>query len=39
LQGTNFKIAKEMIDNSGLKLYLEEDLDKAAEKVVELGKN
>lgn len=38
LQGTNYEIAKKMIEESGLKLYLEEDLDKAAEKVVELGK-
>lgn len=37
LQGTNFEIAKNMINESGLKLFLEEDLDNAAEKVVELG--
>ncbi|GMM32576.1 succinate--CoA ligase (GDP-forming) subunit beta [Martiniozyma asiatica (nom. inval.)] len=38
LQGTNLDIAKEMIANSGLQLYMEDELDKAAEKVVELGK-
>lgn len=37
LQGTNFDIAKDMINQSGLQLYLEENLDTAAEKVVELG--
>ncbi|GME85300.1 unnamed protein product [Ambrosiozyma monospora] len=37
LQGTNFDIAKDMINESGLKLYLHEDLDEAAKKVVELG--
>ncbi|KAG7702792.1 hypothetical protein KL950_005061 [Ogataea haglerorum] len=38
LQGTNLDIAKKLISESGLKLYLFEDLDEAAEKVVELGK-
>ncbi|KAH3664246.1 hypothetical protein OGAPHI_004598 [Ogataea philodendri] len=38
LQGTNLDIAKKLISESGLKLYLFEDLDDAAEKVVELGK-
>lgn len=37
LQGTNMAQAKEMIDNSGLKLYAFEDLDPAAEKIVELA--
>ncbi|ODV88122.1 hypothetical protein CANARDRAFT_57443 [[Candida] arabinofermentans NRRL YB-2248] len=37
LQGTNFAIAKDLIENSGLQLHLFEDLDPAAEKVVELG--
>ncbi|KAM9897312.1 hypothetical protein OXX79_006960, partial [Metschnikowia pulcherrima] len=37
LQGTNMKQAKELIDNSGLKLYAYEDLDPAAEKIVELA--
>ena len=37
LQGTNFEIAKDMINKSGLKLYVEEDLDEAAKKAVELG--
>ncbi|CAH6721531.1 succinate--CoA ligase [ADP-forming] subunit beta, mitochondrial [[Candida] jaroonii] len=37
LQGTNMAKAKEMIDNSGLKLYAFEDLDPAAEKIVELA--
>lgn len=37
LQGTNFDIAKDMINKSGLQLYLQENLDEAAEKVVELG--
>lgn len=36
LQGTNMQQAKELIDNSGLKLYAFEDLDPAAEKIVEL---
>ncbi|WPK24942.1 hypothetical protein PUMCH_002241 [Australozyma saopauloensis] len=37
LQGTNMEKAKEMIDNSGLQLYAFEDLDPAAEKIVELA--
>ncbi|RLV90206.1 Succinyl-CoA ligase ADP-forming subunit beta mitochondrial [Spathaspora sp. JA1] len=37
LQGTNMEQAKELIDNSGLKLYAFEDLDPAAEKIVELA--
>lgn len=37
LQGTNMQQAKEMIDNSGLKLYAFEDLDPAAEKIVSLA--
>lgn len=37
LQGTNLEIAKEMIANSGLQLYMEDQLDDAAKKVVELG--
>ncbi|ODV80099.1 succinate--CoA ligase beta chain [Suhomyces tanzawaensis NRRL Y-17324] len=36
LQGTNMAKAKELIDNSGLKLFAFEDLDPAAEKIVEL---
>ena len=36
LQGTNMAEAKELIENSGLKLYAFEDLDPAAEKIVEL---
>lgn len=36
LQGTNMAQAKELIDNSGLKLFAFEDLDPAAEKIVEL---
>lgn len=37
LQGTNMNQAKEMIDNSGLQLYAFEDLDPAAEKIVQLA--
>lgn len=37
LQGTNMEQAKEMIDNSGLQLYAFEDLDPAAEKIVQLA--
>ncbi|EGV62357.1 succinate--CoA ligase beta chain [Yamadazyma tenuis] len=37
LQGTNMEKAKELINNSGLKLYAFEDLDPAAEKIVELA--
>lgn len=37
LQGTNMEKAKEMIDNSGLQLFAFEDLDPAAEKIVELA--
>lgn len=37
LQGTNMAQAKELIDNSGLKLYAFEDLDPAAEKIVSLA--
>lgn len=37
LQGTNMKEAKEMINNSGLQLYAFEDLDPAAEKIVQLA--
>lgn len=37
LQGTNMEKAMEMINNSGLKLYAFEDLDPAAEKIVELA--
>lgn len=37
LQGTNMEKAKELIDNSGLKLYAFEELDAAAEKIVELA--
>ncbi|RLV83786.1 Succinyl-CoA ligase ADP-forming subunit beta mitochondrial [Meyerozyma sp. JA9] len=37
LQGTNMKEAKELINNSGLKLYPFEDLDPAAEKIVSLA--
>lgn len=37
LQGTNMQQAKELIDNSGLKLFAFEDLDPAAEKIVELA--
>lgn len=36
LQGTNMAKAKELIDNSGLKLFAFEDLDPAAEKIVQL---
>lgn len=38
LQGTNMAQAKELINNSGLKLYAFEDLDPAAEKIVSLTK-
>lgn len=38
LQGTNMQKAKELINNSGLKLYAFEDLDPAAEKIVALTK-
>lgn len=37
LQGTNMAKAKELIENSGLKLYAFEDLDPAAEKIVALA--
>lgn len=37
LQGTNMAEAKELIDNSGLKLFAFEELDPAAEKIVELA--
>lgn len=37
LQGTNMEKAKEMIDTSGLQLYAFEDLDPAAEKIVQLA--
>lgn len=37
LQGTNMQEAKELINNSGLKLYPFEDLDPAAEKIVSLA--
>lgn len=37
LQGTNMAEAKELINNSGLKLYPFEDLDPAAEKIVSLA--
>ncbi|KAF3985363.1 hypothetical protein FT663_04280 [Candidozyma haemuli var. vulneris] len=37
LQGTNMQKAKELINNSGLKLYPFEDLDPAAEKIVSLA--
>lgn len=37
LQGTNMEKAKEMIDASGLQLYAFEDLDPAAEKIVQLA--
>lgn len=37
LQGTNMQKAKQMIQESGLKLYPFEDLDPAAEKVVSLA--
>ena len=37
LQGTNMEKAKELIENSGLKLYAFEDLDPAAEKIVQLA--
>ncbi|ODQ80588.1 hypothetical protein BABINDRAFT_160846 [Babjeviella inositovora NRRL Y-12698] len=37
LQGTNLEKAQEMIKNSGLKLFAFEDLDPAAEKVVQLS--
>lgn len=37
LQGTNMEKAKEMIDNSGLQLFAFEDLDPAAEKIVQLA--
>lgn len=37
LQGTNMQKAKELIDKSGLELYAFEDLDPAAEKIVELA--
>ncbi|KAK6456086.1 succinate--CoA ligase beta chain [Scheffersomyces xylosifermentans] len=37
LQGTNMAQAKELIDKSGLKLFAFEELDAAAEKIVELA--
>ncbi|KAK6204607.1 succinate--CoA ligase beta chain [Scheffersomyces amazonensis] len=37
LQGTNMEQAKKLIDESGLKLFAFEDLDPAAEKIVELA--
>ncbi|EGW34124.1 succinate--CoA ligase beta chain [Spathaspora passalidarum NRRL Y-27907] len=37
LQGTNMEKAKELIENSGLKLYAFEELDPAAEKIVQLA--
>lgn len=37
LQGTNMNEAKKLIDESGLKLYAFEDLDPAAEKIVQLA--
>lgn len=37
LQGTNMEKAKTLIENSGLKLYAFEDLDPAAEKIVQLA--
>lgn len=37
LQGTNMAKAKELINNSGLKLFAFEDLDPAAEKIVSLA--
>lgn len=37
LQGTNMQKAKELIDKSGLELFAFEDLDPAAEKIVELA--
>lgn len=37
LQGTNLAKAKELIENSGLKLFAFEDLDPAAEKIVSLA--
>ena len=35
LAGTNFKVGKEILDNSGLKLISAENLDDAAKKIVE----
>ncbi|MDA7750244.1 ADP-forming succinate--CoA ligase subunit beta [Candidatus Pelagibacter sp.] len=35
LAGTNFKVGKEILDNSGLKLISAENLDDAAQKIVE----
>lgn len=37
LQGTNMAEAKKLIEESGLKLYAFEDLDPAAEKIVQLA--
>ncbi|KAK6459952.1 succinate--CoA ligase beta chain [Scheffersomyces coipomensis] len=37
LQGTNMEQAKELIEQSGLKLFAFEDLDPAAEKIVQLA--
>lgn len=37
LQGTNMEKAKKLIDESGLQLFAFEDLDPAAEKIVELA--
>ncbi|OWB51752.1 hypothetical protein B5S33_g3837 [[Candida] boidinii] len=38
LQGTNLEKAREIIKNSGLKLFMYDDLDVAAHKVVQLSK-
>lgn len=38
LQGTNFKEAQELINNSGLKIFSFVDLDEAAQKVCQLSK-
>ena len=35
LAGTNFKEGKEILDNSGLKIISANDLDDAAQKIVE----
>lgn len=37
LQGTNVAAAKEILENSGLRIVMAEDLDDAAQKAIELS--
>lgn len=39
IKGNKAQEAKEMIESSGLKLYWQDDVDKAAERAIELSKN